>query len=83
MSYDYIKRYYGLVFKVGQRVQHAVTRKHGSVRRMSPSQGHYVMVQFDGERHRKPCHPEELRVQELARAALEGRNVRPVPARCH
>lgn len=61
MAYDYIKQYYGLSFTPGERVWHTVERKNGTVRPERPSHGHYVNVQFDGERHGPSlCHPNEL-----------------------
>lgn len=60
MSYEYIQNYYGVVPKVGQRVQHEVTRKFGTIARENRSSSHYVMVKFDGSKHSLPCHPGEL-----------------------
>ncbi len=60
MPYDYIQRAYGLTFKSGQQVKHTITGKSGTVKREDPGMGHYVMVQFDGARHARPCHPGEL-----------------------
>ena len=61
MSYDYIKRTYGLDFRSGERVTHTVTGKSGEVRRAGTSiPAHYVAVRFDGMKHNSPCHPEEL-----------------------
>lgn len=64
MAYDYIKRAYGLTFTPGDRVQHTVTGKMGTVKRGQyhyAGGSHYVNVTFDGQRHSLPCHPEELR----------------------
>jgi len=61
MSYDYIKRTYGLDFRAGERVTHTVTGKLGEVRRSGTSiPAHYVAVRFDGMNHNSQCHPEEL-----------------------
>ncbi len=60
MSYDYIKRTYDFVPVVGARVRHTVTGKYGITAREDKSLGHYVMVRFDGQSFRSPCHPMEL-----------------------
>lgn len=60
MAYDYIARRYGLLFNVGDRVMHTITREAGKVAREDKSQGHYVMVRFDGRRFALPCRPKEL-----------------------
>lgn len=60
MSYDYVRRAYGVDPRVGQRVTHTVTQESGKVSRERPSQAHYVMVKFDGTKHPLPCHPTEL-----------------------
>lgn len=60
MSYDYIKRRYSFVPVVGERVRHTVTGNYGVIAREDKSQGHYVMVRFDGRGFRSPCHPDEL-----------------------
>lgn len=60
MSYEYIKRSYGVSPAIGQRVQHDVTRKFGLISRENKSSSHYVMVKFDGSKHSLPCHPLEL-----------------------
>ncbi len=46
-NYDYISRAYGVDPKPGQRVTHTVTGKDGTVAHVG-SQGHYVMVRFNG-----------------------------------
>lgn len=64
-AYDYIERAYGLSFKVGQRVAFAEegsARREGIVRRPISSAEQYVAVEFDGERHKSPCHPRSLEV---------------------
>lgn len=58
--YDYIKRTCGFEAKVGDRVQHTVTKKAGSVARERKSDGQYVQVRFDGGSFALPCHPGEL-----------------------
>jgi len=60
MQYEYIRRTYDVAPVVGQRVTHAVTRKSGVIAREDKSQGHYVKVRFDGQKHTLPCHPTEL-----------------------
>lgn len=60
MSYEYIKKSYGVAPVVGQRVQHEVTHKFGNIARENKSSLHYVMVKFDGSKHSLPCHPLEL-----------------------
>jgi hypothetical protein len=60
MSYEYVKRAYGHEPIVGNRVRHTVIKKFGRIARENPSQGHYVMVKFKGEKHSSPCHPDEL-----------------------
>lgn len=62
MSYDYIKRAYGLTFKPKMRVRHTVTDRLGAVRRPGNTPGNYVSVRFDGEGHNLPCHPLELEI---------------------
>jgi hypothetical protein len=61
--YDYVRRAYGVNPGVGQRVRHTVTKKFGTVAKENPSQGHYVMVRFDGQSFSSPCHPTELDYQ--------------------
>ena len=58
--YAYIKQTYGFDAKVGDRVQHTVTKKFGSIARHSGSNTHYVQVRFDGGKFSLPCHPGEL-----------------------
>lgn len=67
--YDYVRRAYGVNPGVGQRVQHTVTKGFGTIARENASQGHYVMVRFDGRGFSSPCHPTELDYQpkEVAR----------------
>lgn len=60
MSYEYIKKSYGVEPVVGQQVQHEVTRKFGKIARENKSSSHYVMVKFDGSNHSLPCHPLEI-----------------------
>ena len=60
MQYEYVRRAYGVEPIVGQRVTHTVTRKSGVIAREDKSQGHYVQVRFDGQKHTLPCHPTEL-----------------------
>lgn len=60
MTYDYIRKMYEVDPKVGGRVVHTVTKKHGTIARENKSQGHYVQVKFDGQGYASPCHPTEL-----------------------
>lgn len=60
MSYDYIRHHYGIDVEVNSEVQHDVTGRFGLVRPEGDSGQHYVLVQFAGDRHAVPCHPEEL-----------------------
>jgi hypothetical protein len=60
MAYDYVRRTYSVDPVIGQRVTHTVTNKSGIIAREDKSQGHYVQVRFDGQRHSLPCHPTEL-----------------------
>ncbi|HEY2010388.1 MAG TPA: hypothetical protein VGH23_15470 [Rhizomicrobium sp.] len=60
MAYDYIKKAYGFDAKIGDRVQHTVTKKYGSIARQRGSNGHYIQVRFDGGSFALPCHPGEL-----------------------
>lgn len=64
MSYEYIKRTYSFVPKVGRRVRHTVTTNYGVICPEDRSQGHYVMVKFDGKKFSLPCHPGELEYNE-------------------
>jgi hypothetical protein len=47
-TYDYVKRTYQVNPRVGGRVTHQITKRSGTIVREKPSQGHYVMVKFDG-----------------------------------
>ena len=63
MSYDYVRRMYGVNPVVGERVRHTELRgagAFGTIARERPSQGHHVMVRFDGRGHADPCHPTTL-----------------------
>ncbi len=60
MSYDYVRRYYGVDPVVGQRVRHTEINKSGVIARESPSQAQYVMVKLDGQKLASPCHPTAL-----------------------
>lgn len=60
MSYDYVRRFYGVDPKVGHRVRHIVTKKLGEIRPEKPGLGNYVQVRFDGQKFPLPCHPTEL-----------------------
>lgn len=67
MSYEYIKKSYLVALEVGQRVQHEVTRKFGTIAKENSSALHYVMVKFDGSKNSLPCHPLELGLFPLQR----------------
>lgn len=60
MSYDYVCRMYPVNPIVGARVRHLETQKLGTIAPESVTQGHYVMVMFDGEKFSSPCHPTAL-----------------------
>jgi hypothetical protein len=60
VSYDYVKRAYGVDPRIGARVQHTVTKRFGRIAREKASAAHYVNVIFDGLGFSKPCHPTEL-----------------------
>lgn len=60
MSYDYVKRTYGVNPVVGERVRHHLASYGlGTIQRENPSQRHYVMVKFDNGKA-GPCHPTEM-----------------------
>lgn len=59
-AYQYVRRTYGVNPGIGQRVQHTVTHKLGTIAREDKSQGQYVQVRFDGQKFALPCHPTEL-----------------------
>src|ERR1700693_831824 len=60
MTYDYIKRTYGVSPEPGKVVYHTVTKQWGIIKRESKSASHYVQVTFEGCKHASPCHPTEL-----------------------
>ncbi len=60
MSYDYVKRAYGVTPVVGERVRHTEIDKLGVIAREKLSAGHHVQVRFDGEKFASPCHPTAL-----------------------
>lgn len=70
MTYDYVRRVYGVNPVVGERVRHHVGGKLGTITREDRSQGHYVQVRFDGKMHALPCHPTEM--DYLGALATEG-----------
>lgn len=62
-TYAYVRRYYGVDPVVGARVRHTEMtgpRSFGVIAREDPSQGHRVMVRFDGQKFASPCHPTSL-----------------------
>ncbi|MGV8939069.1 MAG: hypothetical protein ACOH2J_18265 [Allorhizobium sp.] len=60
MSYDYIRRMYGVDPIPGHLVQHQVTGRYGTIHPEPAEQQHYVHVCFQGDKHTRPCHPAEL-----------------------
>lgn len=60
MTYDYVKRNYGVRPVPGQRVRHQETGKSGVIVREKQSAAHYVHVRFDGYKFSLPCHPNAL-----------------------
>lgn len=63
MTYDYVKRAYGVGPVVGARVRHTELkgpRSFGTIARESPTHGHYVQVRFDGQNFASNCHPTAL-----------------------
>lgn len=61
MSYEYIKHAYGVNPVVGERVRmQGLAGRSGTIRPEKPSNGHYVMVLFDGGKFSLPCHPTEI-----------------------
>lgn len=62
-AYAYIEQAYGVSFKVGQRVafvEEGCARREGVVRRPMSGAEHYVAVEFDGTKHKVPCHPRSV-----------------------
>ena len=59
-TYDYVKRTYQVNPRIGGRVTHQVTKRSGTIARENVSQGHYVMVTFNGQKFSSQCHPTEL-----------------------
>lgn len=60
MTYEYVKRTYGVSPEAGGIVRHTVLNRLGTICRENKSASHYVQVRFDGQRHKSPCHPTEL-----------------------
>lgn len=62
MAYDYIKRAYAVNPVLGEWVRHTEMSCNnvGKIGRENKSQGHYVMVRFEGQKHLSPCHPQAL-----------------------
>ncbi len=59
MSYEYVKRAYGVNPVPGARVRHNETGKFGRIVRKRVDDN-YVHVQFDGQKFDLPCHPKAL-----------------------
>lgn len=53
MSFDYIKQYYGVSAKRGDRIE------FGGRQGVITSATHYIHVRFDGTKHSVPIHPTE------------------------
>lgn len=60
MSYDYVRRTYGVDPKVGQRVRHTEIDRYGVITPENKGFGHYVRVRFDGRKYADNCHPTAL-----------------------
>lgn len=63
MNYDYIRQAYGVSYEVGERVQHTVTKRIGTVVREGRTNVHYVRVRFGSSTSKSRnsyCHPLEL-----------------------
>jgi hypothetical protein len=67
MSFDYIRRYYGVPAKRGMRVAWSASggTRLGTITKAT----HYVYVRFDGVKHSVPLHPKEDGLQYLDDAA--------------
>lgn len=62
-NYEYVKNNYDVNPVVGARVRHTELtgpKSFGTIVREHPSQGHRVMVKFDGQNFSSPCHPTSL-----------------------
>jgi hypothetical protein len=57
MSFDYIRRYYGVPAKRGMRV--AWDREDGTRLGTITKATNYIYVRFDGVKHSVPLHPKE------------------------
>lgn len=57
--YAYIRRYYKVTPVPGERVQHTVTQRAGTIIRPR-GDPNYVRVRFDGDKHTSNAHPKEL-----------------------
>lgn len=54
MSFDYIKQYYGIDAKRGQRVI-----AYGKPGVITGAEGQYLCIRLDGEKHSNNYHPED------------------------
>lgn len=61
MSYEYIRKTYGVEFEVGQRVQSKDGKYRGTVVSNTNRQEHYAYVRIDGRKHSDPFHPMDLK----------------------
>lgn len=62
MSYDYVRRMYGVDPVPGQRVRHLETKEWGTVLPERASHAHYVQVEFDNS-GAGLSHPKALRYE--------------------
>ena len=69
MAYEYVRSYYGVTAKPGQRVTTKDGLKSGVIARKK-IYDQYVYVTFDGSKFSVPCHQLDLRYQEEAGAAV-------------
>jgi len=56
MSMDYIRNYYGVPAQRGGRVRYTGGR-HPQLGTITGSEGQYLTIQLDGQRHSMPYHP--------------------------
>lgn len=82
MTYDYVKRAYGVDPVVGGRVQHTETGRYGKIAKEREPR-HYVHVQFDGRSFASPCHPTALNYAPVETVGQEGAADRDGPLGPH
>ena len=66
MSFDYVRKTYGVPAARGVRVL------YGERRGVITSATHYVHVRLDGEKFSRPYHPTDLRYLPVASQSQEG-----------